>query len=102
MPKEILQGRREEIKDSKDHVKVLEFEFQRLKNREGIIKNCGFQHRVPYEFFQLDPEEFDKKISSLYYDEGIITIDEYISYFCKKNNSDTPFSSTIHHMIFGF
>jgi len=89
------------IQERKSHIKYLEWELRALKRREKIIRSCGLEHRVPYEFFSFSPEELDNKISSLYSNEGIITMDEYISYSCKSNDIDEPFSRRLHRAVFG-
>jgi hypothetical protein len=88
------------IQERESHIQSLEWDLRELKHREKIIKNCGFQHRVPHDFFQLSPEEFDREIFSLYDPKGIITMDEHVSYLCKKNDANNPFSRQIYNALF--
>jgi hypothetical protein len=78
----------EVIRERESQIKCLELDLRELKNREKIIKSCGFQHRVPFDFFQLKPEEFDSKIYSLWEESHTITMEEYLSYLCKKNDGN--------------
>ena len=88
------------IQERESHIQRLEGELNVLKKREKIIKSCGFQHRVPLDFFQNSPEEFDSQIYSLF-NKQIITSDEYASYICKKNDSSTSVLETLYNALFG-
>jgi hypothetical protein len=44
------------LKKRESHIKCLESDLKDLEAREKIVKRCGFEHRVPYEFFSLSQE----------------------------------------------